>query len=163
MGFFLANDQIKKELGITADQEKKLQALMPQRGQGGGPGSPESGPQMSADERRKQREELQGKIEAVLTPAQKSRIQQIQYQMMGWRAFTSEEVAKELGITADQAKKLDEISPQGRQPGVAQELSPEERQKRREERMAKAFAILTAAQRAKWEKMIGKPFEFQRG
>lgn len=197
MMFLLNNDQVKKELGITEDQVKRLAAVMPERGAGGAPGA--GAPDTSPEERQKQREEMQKKIEAILTDQQKSRIQQIQYQMQGPRVFTSPEVSKELGITAEQTRKLEAIVPprgQGRQGGPAgpaagaprsggpgtgapeaggpgaggpgagaprggQQMSPEDRQKQREEQMKKSLEVLTPAQKAKWESMKGKPFELK--
>lgn len=171
--FMLANDQIKKELGISDEQSKKLQALMPAPGGPGGPGGgpgggPNAGGGRSPEEMQKQREEMQKKVDAILTDAQKTRMKEIQYQLMGSRAFTNPEVVKVLGITEAQSKELEALNPQrgqGAQGGGGgqggSQMTPEERQKRREERMKKSLEVLTDAQRAKWQKMIGKPFEFQ--
>lgn len=185
MAFMLANDSLRKEIGLTDDQVKKFEALMPARGAGAPPGGPNAGgAEMSREERQKQREELQAKIEGILTAPQKKRIQEIQYQMMGFRAFSNPDVVKELGITAEQTKKFEELMPQrggpsaggsggdaprggapGGGPGTGGpgggDMSPEERAKRRAERMNEFMAVLTPAQKAKWEKMTGKPFQMQ--
>jgi len=175
IAFLLSNDQFKKELGITADQAKKLAAVIPAPNPGGqgGPGGPATGApggqpggqQQSPEERQKQREELQKKVDAILTSAQKDRVRQIGYQMSGVRAFSNPDVVKALAISADQAAKLEAVMPQrgqgGGAPGGGQQMSPEERQKQREEVMKKALEVLTPDQKAKWEKMKGKPFQFQ--
>ena len=179
LGFLATNDQFKKELGITDEQAKKIQALIPARPQGGAAGGAQAAPagggqQMTPEERQKQRDELETKIKAILTPAQKARIQEIQYQMMGARAFSNPDVVKALGITADQTKKIEALMPQrpqggapggqaapgGAAPGGGQQMTPEERQKQREETLNKVLAVLTQAQKAKWTKMTGKPFKF---
>lgn len=160
LAFLLGSEEVRKELNLTDDQIKKIQAAMPQRpaqGQGG------SGP--SREEMQALFAEAQKKIEAVLTPAQKSRIRELQYQAMGLRAFTNEAVVKELGLSEDQVEKIRGLLPQRRQggeggPGAGQNVTPEERQKQRAEAMKKALEVLKPDQRAKWEKMIGKPFHF---
>lgn len=187
MAFILNNEQIRKELGITGEQAKKIEAAMPQRAAGGGNAAPPVGEPSQAD-REKQREELQAKIDAILTPAQKTRIQQIQLQMAGARALTSPEIAKDLGLSSEQTKKIEEIVPQrvpggpqagggqggrqnapggggfsspGAQGGGGQRMTPEERQKQREDQLKKVNEVLTPEQRAKWEAMKGKPFEMK--
>lgn len=104
--FLLNNDQIKKELGISEQQAAKIQALLPQRGSGGGANS-----DLSPEERQKQRQELQAKVMAALSEPQKTRIQEIQYQLKGPRAFSNADVEQALGITAAQTEKIDAILP----------------------------------------------------
>jgi hypothetical protein len=169
IAMLLANEQarelIKAELKLTDDQITKLTALRPE--------PPAQGaPQPTPEERQKQREEMQKKINDILTPAQEQRVKQIQLQMQGTRALTSEEVVKELGLSEKQVAEIEAAREAGRpQMGGGQQQggtspTPEERQKMieqfqkaREEANKKVLAILTPAQRAKWEKMLGKKFE----
>ncbi len=165
----LANEQarglIKTELKLTDDQIKKLTALAP--------APPAQGaPQPTQEERQKQRDEMQKKIASILTPAQNNRVKEIQLQMQGTRALTSDEVVKELGLSEKQVADIEAAREAGRpQGGGAPQQggtppTPEERQKMmesfakaREETNKKVLAILTPAQKAKWEKMLGKKFE----
>lgn len=164
IAMMLGNEQVRaliqKELSLTDDQVTKLQALAPQPGGGQ--------QDMTDEERAKQREELQKKINDVLNPAQEQRVKEIQLQVRGTRALTSDEVVKELGLSAKQVADieaaLDVPRPQQQQGGA--QPSDEERQKMmaefqkaREAANAKALAVLTPAQKAKWEKMLGKKFE----
>lgn len=174
MGMMLRSDQFKAELKITPDQVKKLEAALPKQGQGGG------GQDTTPEERAKQRAEVEKKVQAILTPAQQLRIKEIELQMQGARALTREPVAKELGLSADQVKKIETAleagrpqggpgagagggAPGGGGPGAGGGgFDREAFMKAREEANKKALAVLTAAQKVKWAKMIGKPFVFQR-
>ncbi len=170
--------QIKAELKLTDDQIKEIQAVLPQQGQGGG------AQQLTPEERQKQREELQKKIEAILTPAQTKRVKEIQLQMQGTRALSQPEVVKELGLSTDQVTKIEAALQAGRPQGGAQggpqggaqggatqpatPPTPEERQKMmaaftkaREEANKKALAVLTPSQKKKWDAMLGKKFELK--
>jgi hypothetical protein len=165
IAMMLGNEQVRalvqKELSLSDDQVTKLQALAPQPGAGQ--------QDMSDEERAKQREELQKKINDVLNPAQEQRVKEIQLQMRGTRALTSDEVVKELGLSAKQVTDIEAAlqvqRPQGGGPGGAQpsdedrQKMMEEFQKAREAANAKALAVLTPAQKSKWEKMLGKKFE----
>lgn len=160
LAFLVGSEAVRKELNLTDDQIKKIQAAMPQRpAQGQG----DSG--LSREEMQAEFAEAQKKIEALLTPAQKTRVKELQYQMMGLRAFTNDAVVKELALSEDQVEKIRGLLPQRRQggeggPGTGQNVTPEERQKQGAAAMKKALEILKPDQRAKWEKMIGKPFVF---
>jgi hypothetical protein len=92
--------------------------------------------------------------------------------MGGTRSLTQPDVAKELGLSADQVKQieaaLDIPRPEGGGQTPGEQPSDEERAKRREAFMkareaanAKALAVLTPEQKKKWEAMLGKKFEFQ--
>lgn len=165
IAMMLGNEQVRalvqKELSLSDDQVTKLQALAPQPGGGQ--------QDMTDEQRAKQREELQTKINDILNPAQEQRVKEIQLQMRGTRALTSDEVVKELGLSAKQVTDIEAAlqvqRPQGGGPGGAQpsdedrQKMMEEFQKAREAANAKALAVLTPAQKSKWEKMLGKKFE----
>lgn len=160
LAFLLGSDAVRKELNLSDDQMKKIQAALPQR-----PAQGQGGSGLSREEMQAQFAEAQKKIEAVLTPTQKTRVRELQVQAMGLRAFTNEGLVKELGLSEDQVEKIRGLLPQRRQggeggPGAGQNVTPEERQKQREEAMKKALEVLKPDQRARWEKLIGKPFKF---
>lgn len=164
LGNETARGLIKTELKLTDEQIKKLTALTPAQ-------PAEGAAQPTQEERQKQRDELQKKIAAILTPAQNTRVKEIQLQMQGTRALTSDEVVKELGLSEKQVADIEAARESGRPQGGGQQPggtppTPEERQKMmeaitkaREESNKKVLAVLTPAQKAKWEKMLGKKFE----
>lgn len=163
IGFLLRNEPFKKELNLTDDQIKKIEAAIPAQGQGGGQDT-------TPEERQKQRAEIQKKIEAVLKPEQVKRLKQLELQMGGTRALTRDAVAKELGLSADQVKRIEAAlqvqRPQGGQggapgAGAGGGFDREAFMKLREEADKKAMAVLTPAQKTQWEAMLGKKFVFQ--
>jgi hypothetical protein len=135
---YLASDDLHKELGLTADQKKKLTALA-------GPVTATRG----ADE--KKMAELAAATEkelaAILKPEQMKRLVQVMLQQYGRGAFPFSptvlprfvEVRKGLGLTKDQ---LDKLSSRGVGP-----------------RGSGLESVLTEAQKAKWKEMLGKATE----
>ena len=119
-------DELTAEMAtpeVSGDYEK-LQALAPQPGGGQ--------QDMTDEERAKQREELQKKINDVLNPAQEQRVKEIQLQMRGTRALTTDEVVKELGLSAKQVTDIEAALQVQRPQGGGQnpsEMSQEDRQK----------------------------------
>ena len=162
IAFFVRNEQIVKELGLTEDQVKKITAAVP-----------EGMRDMSDEDRAKAVTKLEADVKAVLTPAQNKRIGEIRLQMSGTRALTQPEVVKELGLSEEQVKNIEAALEVPRPEGGGQtpggeQPSDEERAKRREALMkareaanAKALAVLTAEQKKRWDAMLGKKFEFQ--
>jgi Spy/CpxP family protein refolding chaperone len=163
IAFLVRNEQIAKELGLTEDQVKKITAAVP-----------EGMRDMSDEDRAKAVTKLEADVKAVMTADQNKRLREIRLQMGGTRALTQPDVAKELGLSEDQVKKieaaLDVPRPEGggQTPG-GERPSDEERAKMREEAMkareaasAKALAVLTPEQKKKWDAMLGKKFELQR-
>ena len=152
LGFLLRNEQVKKELGITADQANKIETAVPAQGQAGGQ-------DVTPEERQKQREEAQKKVEAILKPVQVQRLRQIELQTQGARALTVDRVAKALGLSADQVKKIEaalEVPRPQDTPGGG--FDREAFMKARAEADKKALALLTPAQKTKWDEMLGKKF-----
>lgn len=159
MGFLLAMEPVKKELGLTDDQVTKIQAAIPQNMR-----------EMSSEEREKATQKMQEDMKKILKPEQTKRLQELQYQMMGPRALTTPAVSKELGLSDDQVKRITSALEIARPPaGGGGDAAPspeqmekirENRAKMREEANAKALAVLTAEQKKKWDAMLGKKFEF---
>lgn len=159
LGFLLAMEPVKKELGLTNDQVTKIQAAIPQGMR-----------EMSPEDRTKAIEKMQADIKKVLKPEQYKRMQELQYQAMGTRGLTNPQVVKELGLSEDQVKKIEEAlnvprpqatGNQGEQPSEEEITKMREaRAKAREAANAKALAVLTPEQKKKWDAMLGKKFEF---
>lgn len=132
------------------------------------------------EERAKQAEDA---LKAILNDQQFARYNELRLQRQGVMALTRSEVADKLGLTADQKAKLDELRPNRGGPGAGgpggpgagrpnrdnagqggqrpdfQALMAEARE-RREKQEAEILAVLTPEQKAQWETMLGKKFEF---
>jgi hypothetical protein len=129
------------------------------------------------EESRKKGEEIQKKADdmasMILEPKQLERLQQLKLQREGIMAFYRDEVAKKIGITEEQKDKMRKIQEEARQAGGGagfqnfQNLSDEERREmftkmreRGEKMNAEILAVLSPEQKATWEKMQGKKFDF---
>ncbi len=174
--FLLMMPEVQKELKITAAQksslEKALSSMMPgsarppQGAQGGGAGRP---PQGGQGGQRPDFAAMEKKVMAVLTAAQKTRLEELRLQQSGANAFRRDEVAKKVGLTDKQKKAIEDIMEKAR-PNMTrggQGGGQQDFEKMRKEMMAKraaankaAMALLTPAQKATWAKMTGKPFTF---
>src|SRR5262249_17519123 len=112
----LGNPQVQKELKMTEEQTAKvgeiMQALMPQRGQGGANFQNMTDEERQAffEEMRKKTEEAGKKATALLTDEQNARLKQIQLWMAGSRALNDPEVAKKLNLTDEQKDAVKTIS-----------------------------------------------------
>jgi Spy/CpxP family protein refolding chaperone len=178
--FLLMNDQVKKELKLTDDQNAKIKeitdAARPQRGAGGGTNFRDMTEEQRTafrEEMRKRGEETAKKLADVLTAEQNARLKQIQLWQQGTRALTSnEDVAKELSLTDDQKGALKTITEESGK--KSQELrqgrrsaSDEERKKideqlaaMRTETDAECMAVLTDDQKSRFTAMKGPKPEF---
>lgn len=107
---------------------------------------------------RKATAETQKKVDAILLPHQSKRLSQLamQRRLRGGvsSAFGNEELAGQLGISNRQREEL-----QAKARAAEEELR-EKVAKLREEMQADLLAALTPEQRAKYESLIGAPFEF---
>lgn len=102
--------------------------------------------------------ETQKKIDEILLPHQSKRLSQLvmQRRLRGGvsSAFGNEELAAQLGITADQREKLQEKAAE------ADEAFRAKVAKLREEMQADLLKVLSPAQQANYQALIGDPFEF---
>lgn len=176
-----------------------------QPGQGGfGPGAPGQGrPGMGMDP--EQRQQLEKKIEAVLSDGQYSRYRELALQQQGPQALMDPKIGAEVEITDDQRENIHQIleanrpkrpqgfggpgrpgsqggfgggnppQPPGGQGGSGAPPgapggppSGQDFEKMRQEMAAQRkkvgdqiLAVLTQAQRSKWNAMLGKPFAFK--
>jgi Spy/CpxP family protein refolding chaperone len=180
----LNNEKVQKELDLTAEQKAGLEKVRSESRAD----RPDfaSFRDLSEDERRTKMEEMrtkmqeqakatQAKVDALLLPPQVERLKELRIQRLGAGALSDPEVAKALNISDDQKKQLTQV----REDGMAKmgELFPRgggggggdetERAARREkmttfqkEQTDKTLAVLTADQKAQFEKMQGEKFEF---
>jgi len=181
-------EQVQKELEISPGQMEELTKLgegLREEFQGMFSGIRD----LPEEERRAKFEEMRGKIEKkveeitakankILLPMQQERLQQIRVQMMGDRALGDDEIAKKLGLTEEQTKKLTAIGEEQQEArrklfeGL-RDVPAEERRERfgqlREQMeeittkaQEKAKAVLTAKQIEILKKLKGEPFELDR-
>ena len=168
--FMLMNESVRKELEIVPDQEEKLRELgekmrdeMRQMFSGMRDLSSEERQAKFAEMREKGQErmkEYQAQVGGILLEHQKTRLKQLQVQSQMRRsgtsgALASETLAKELGITEEQKKKLAELREE------VQKETEEKISKIREEAREKLLSVLTPQQRKKLEEMTGEQFEYQ--
>ena len=115
--------------------------------------------EMQATMRAKGRE-VQERVEEVLLPHQRERLGQLMVQSRlrqgTARALGSEQMREALGLTEDQIEKLREASET-----KTRELEEKISKLREEARKEILEDVLTADQVARFEKMVGEPFEFQ--
>lgn len=192
---------VQKELNLTEDQKSKLAAIFPQpqfgrqggpgggggRGAaaaGGGQGGPggaavqggpggqrgQGGPRdpQAFQEQQKKQEDA---VKAILTEQQNKRFAELRIQFDGPSALYRDDVAKQVGLTDDQKKKLDDIRnasmqamrdrmQEARDNGDDREAMRGEMQKMREANDKQILGVLTDEQRKKWDAMQGKKFTF---
>lgn len=162
--------EVRKELSLTEEQNKQVEAALEQANPGrGGFGGQQD---LSQEERQKRMEEMRKKmdeatasVKKVLTPEQNKRLEQLTLQRQGAGALARPEVAKQLGLSDEQKEKIAKIQESTRV--NFRELSDEERQKafaempqKQEKARSEILALLTDDQKAKWSEMKGKEFTF---
>jgi hypothetical protein len=154
-------------------QEQNQPQGQGRRGFGGQPPTDEERAQFE-QQRLERAHQEKAKLAEILLPHQMKRLTEIYIQQAGAAALDDEDIAKELNITADQkaqmAKVRDEnrqtLGPQMRdlfQPGGDQEAARAKMAELRKAGDDKVFAVLNAAQKAKFEEMKGKPFDLPEG
>jgi Spy/CpxP family protein refolding chaperone len=172
----LQNENVQKELELVDDQKTELAKIAEDARQGRRGGGGGNFQDLSAEERAKLREEAQArqneidkKIDTVLLPPQRTRLNEIYVQALGSNALTNPDIAKELGIGPDLQERIADARREAMQDafqgGGFGDLSPEERTKRmaelRTEVDKKVLALLSPDQQAKFEKMKGKKVSFE--
>jgi len=165
----LSDENVKKDLGITEDQTKKLEEFqakvgseMRQAFQGLQNLSQEERTAKFEEIRKKSAEMNAAAEKEILLPKQVERLKQINVQSRLSRSSTSdalasEEISKELNITDAQKealKKAQEEADAEMQAGIT---------KLREAARQKILGVLTADQQAKLKSMTGETIQFSRG
>lgn len=189
----ITRPDVQKELAVTETQKTAIAELFPnRRGAGGGPrggdqpGGPTAGPpppppggqggaaagprgQRDPEAMRAQQAEQEKKLKAILDGKQWTRLNELRLQQDGVNALFRPEVAKEVGLSADQSSKLEDIRRSSMEAMMAaregSDMDREERQammeKFRTDTDAKMLAVLTEPQKLTWATMQGKPFKFE--
>jgi len=162
----LGNENVQKELEIVADQKDQIAKIVEEARQGRRGGR---GQDLSDEEREKARKEradraaaIDKKIDAVLVGPQKTRLNEIYVQALGTMAFSNPEIAKELGVGEDLQEKIATARREAMQAAFQDGGGggPEAFAKARTESEKAVMALLSADQKAKFEKMKGKPVSF---
>lgn len=170
----LRRDEVKGEVGLTEDQEKALTEM-----QSGLRDSPEfreimdrSRTARSDEERRaifgEMRTVMQKKVDAIIRPEQRSRLDQLSLQRQGFRALADPDMAGQFNISSDQQAKISELNQKyeeaRREFRFNRDMSEEERDAKtdalRAEFEKNASAILSSQQLQAFEQKKGKPFAF---
>jgi len=181
----LTQESVQKDLELTDDQKTKVTKLADEaqqarqeafQGLNFQPGQPPSQEEMQAMQKKMADLASANKKKAddILVPKQQQRLDEIalQYSLEGQAfniagtagALAGDDLAKKLGLTDDQKKKLEDLQTeagtktqdlfQGGGPPDQQEMA-----KLRTDFKDKAIAVLTADQKTKLEKMQGKKFD----
>ena len=152
---------VRKELKITKEQDKKLQEAVKEMGasaQGGAlpPGFDMMNPMGMLDP----------KLEEILDETQKHRLEELFVQSNGGYALLDKKVAAALELTDEQKSAVKEIDSERRKAvmdGMSAGASGYKGLKKKvEECGAKMLAVLTPEQTKKLEEMKGKPFKFRK-
>ena len=170
----LRGDEVKTEIGLTEDQEKALGEM-----QSGLRDSPEFREIMdrarsagSDEERRaifgEMRTVMDKKVNAIIKPEQRSRLDQLSLQRRGMRALADPNMAGQFNISSDQQAKISELNQKyeeaRREVRSNRDMSENERDAKsdalRAEFEKNTSAILSSQQRQAFEQKKGKPFAF---
>jgi hypothetical protein len=162
----LLSEDVGSELGLTSAQVEKLKGLREKAAQqrqdlllqaGGAPGRQGAASPETRQKLQQQVASLRKEIDALLLPAQAERLEQIsrRMRMRGGvaQALSSGPLSKELEITEAQKAEIR---------GRAQALEEKRRARIAEinrESEQELLTVLNTAQRAKFDKLLGKPFE----
>ncbi|HRF59462.1 MAG TPA: hypothetical protein PLH94_06045 [Fimbriimonadaceae bacterium] len=171
----LRRNDVQKDIALTEEQKGKLTKLQEEaqakmqeareQMQGGG-----GDRQAMMDAMRKMNEDMGKKANEILTKEQQKRLKEIAIQLGGSRIAFRDDIAKELGITADQKSKYERLQTDQRnamqsvlekvQNGeLDREEVPAIREKNNKAMDAEVDKILTQAQKDKLKEMSGKPFK----
>jgi hypothetical protein len=177
--FFLTqNEAVQKDLALSSDKVDQLKqinddygAAMREGMQGiqFGPDATDADREKATKVRKEVTDKYLPKLKEALTADQFTRLQQINWQNMGSRAYSDDEVVKALAITKDQQDKIktlsDEYGAKFRelfQPGGGGGGGNREKfQELAKEQEAKIDEVLTKDQKDKFASMKGKEFDVQ--
>ena len=122
--FLLRRTDVQSDLQLTADQKSKLDDLMTsmrgQRGSGGGFGNGGNGgnggtPPTDAERQQmraqmeQRRAEMEKSVDAILSPEQQQRLDEISIQVRGNTAILDSKVQDKLDMTSDQKAKISDL------------------------------------------------------
>jgi Spy/CpxP family protein refolding chaperone len=164
------NEQVQKAVKITEEQADKIKdindELREERGKLFEGGRDAGG---DRDAVREKMQELTAsatkKLNEVLDATQQKRLMGVQIQLNGANAVMDPAIGKELNVTEDQKKKLEEVSRSNRDAmrelfdAGDREGMREKMEKQREEANKKLLAVLTSEQQAQLESLKGEKVE----
>ena len=165
--FLLGRPQVLDELGLSDAQRTLLQKLLAQMGRQWMESFRDAG-RLSAAERGqralKQARANEAAFNAVLTPAQESRLRQIGLQWDGPFAFRDPEVVLALRLTSEQREQIRTIEDdlnfqwmQNMRPDKTRSHSAEGSSAAKASIAERIRAVLTTEQARQWQEMIGEP------
>ncbi|MBL4883581.1 MAG: hypothetical protein JKY95_03460 [Planctomycetaceae bacterium] len=103
-------------------------------------------------------QEIEKKIQELLSKEQFTRLNQVGLQLSGTRTLLSDQIITQLKISEDQKTKIQETMEAGRMDRREFFRLPEEEQiKQRQESEAKVFALLSEEQNKQWRELLGTP------
>ncbi|MFO0846010.1 MAG: serine/threonine-protein kinase [Gemmataceae bacterium] len=139
----LGQPEVRKELNLSQEQARELSPFT------AGDNRPRPGHGLL---------EAEKKADEVLTPSQAGRLQQIIRQARGPEALL--DAAGELGLSERQVGEIRSCLGRGGPPGKGKGKGPwgPPTEKDRRQENDRALAVLSPAQRQKWEAMLGEPF-----
>lgn len=159
--FLLFNPKVQAELNLTAAQKKAVEAA--------------GGDAISTDDQGRIRiqmsqgtdmDGIKAGLKKAITAVQDKRLTELWIQRDGSFALSDADVAKSLGLSDDQKKKVSAIFEEfgeGMQDLIMSsggKVGPEESKSLRDKTKKKLDAILNAGQKAKFESMKGKLFKW---
>jgi hypothetical protein len=156
----LRNPNVQKELELSDDQKKSVDDLNTDMRS-----SFQGLRDLSADERtakiKEENDKIQKKVDDLLLPNQKERLDELQLQARGSQALTDPKVAEKLNLTDDQKQSLTKLASDYQQKRMdlfqgGGRPDMDAVNNLRTEENDKAMAILTADQKDQFTKMEGK-------
>jgi hypothetical protein len=175
--FLLMMPDVQKEIGLSASQKEQITKVLQSGMMGPGGGTPPKGgqaspPRMDTGDFQQRIADMQKKLDTILKPAQKARLNEIFLQLQGPMALQQEDIAGKVGLSAKQKAAIRTIAEKARpnfsrpsqgapKPADLEKLRKDMETKREAANKA-IVATLTAGQKAKWAKMQGKPFKLTR-
>jgi hypothetical protein len=177
VGGLLMTKSVQEELKLTAEQVKDVSAAAHKVREKYQDDLTKLGtlePKERAELLAKMDDEYRKAAAEILKPEQARRLQQIERQVPGVRAFLNEEVAKGLKLTDDQNGKikgviteyLKDLAALSKDPGVLFDKEKMEAHQKAVKKLTKAARdnideVLTADQRKAWKELTGAPFELK--
>ncbi len=170
-----SNEAVQKEIGADEATVGKIRTVSQEYRDAletEAPFNPQDLQNLSDEERRTKFREFGEKRAAVakkfepklmeaLTAEQFKRVQEINIRAMGAFALTNRDLAKELAVSDDQAKKIADIQAEYGQKrrDLGREATPEARRTLGEDELKAAIAVLNKEQQDKFTAMRGKEFD----
>ncbi len=172
----LTNKSVQQELKLSEEQVEKVTKAataigekMNEKRQGMQDLAQDERQAKMAEINKETTAEVKKTTEAIFSPAQAKRFEQIRLQAMSYNAFNDPDIAKKLNITADQKAKFGDLrqemmsemgelrqAMQNDREGAMKKMT--ELTKKTNE---KAMAVLTSEQKASWKELTGEPFEIK--